>query len=40
MKKYIDIHTHPFEEYYQDTLKVVNEWHNNNIDFMFVNGTN
>lgn len=40
MKKYIDIHTHPFEEYYQDPLKVVNEWHNNNIDFMFVNGTN
>ncbi|AZZ65376.1 TatD family deoxyribonuclease [Metamycoplasma phocicerebrale] len=37
--KYIDIHTHPFKEYYDNPLCVVREWKNMNMDFMFVNGT-
>lgn len=39
MAKYIDIHTHPFKEYYNDPHETVKQWYNNNIEFMFVNGT-
>ncbi|MBN4089327.1 TatD family hydrolase [Mycoplasma enhydrae] len=37
--KYIDIHTHPFKEYYENPHDVVKSWHQDNMELMFVNGT-
>ncbi|TPR54705.1 TatD family hydrolase [Metamycoplasma neophronis] len=37
--KYIDIHTHPFKEYYENPLQVVNEWYADNMEKMFIVGT-
>lgn len=37
--KYIDIHTHPFKEYYDNPHSVVKEWYKENMELMFVNGT-
>lgn len=38
--KFIDLHTHPSTEYYSDPLEIVNEWHNLNMEKLFVCGTN
>ncbi|AWX42615.1 TatD DNase family protein [Metamycoplasma cloacale] len=37
--KYIDIHTHPFTEYYANPLEVVDQWYNDNMEKLFVVGT-
>ncbi|MBN0919518.1 TatD family hydrolase [[Mycoplasma] gypis] len=38
--KYIDIHTHPFLEYYPDPVEVVKQWNNEDMNLMFIVGTN
>ncbi len=37
--KYIDIHTHPFKEYYENPHDVVKQWYEDNMEKMFVVGT-
>ncbi|QJG66308.1 TatD family hydrolase [Mycoplasma phocoeninasale] len=37
--KYIDVHTHPFKEYYEDPYQTVVEWHKNNMEKLFICGT-
>ncbi|AXE60492.1 TatD family deoxyribonuclease [[Mycoplasma] phocae] len=37
--KYIDIHTHPFTEYYANPHQTVIEWHKNNMEKLFICGT-
>ncbi|BAP39479.1 TatD family hydrolase [Metamycoplasma canadense] len=39
MKKYIDIHTHPFKEYYDNPFEVVNDWKKQNMEKLFIVGT-
>ena len=37
--EYIDIHTHPFKEYYDDPHEEVKKWKEMNMQYLFVNGT-
>ncbi|MDC8913608.1 TatD family hydrolase [Metamycoplasma hyosynoviae] len=37
--EYIDIHTHPFKEYYEVPHTEVKKWKAQNMQYMFVNGT-
>ncbi|ACF06973.1 TatD DNase family protein [Metamycoplasma arthritidis] len=37
--KYIDIHTHPFKEYYEDPLQTVREWIKEDLEKLFIVGT-
>ncbi|ENY53982.1 Hypothetical protein, putative TatD deoxyribonuclease [Metamycoplasma alkalescens 14918] len=37
--KYIDIHTHPFKEYYEQPYQVVTEWKNQDMEKIFIVGT-
>ncbi|PZW01513.1 TatD family hydrolase [Metamycoplasma auris] len=39
MPKYIDIHTHPFKEYYSDPYAVVSDWKNQDLEKIFIVGT-
>ncbi|AWX69612.1 TatD family hydrolase [[Mycoplasma] anseris] len=38
--KFIDIHTHPFKEYYENPHEIVKDWYNQNMEKMFLVGTN
>lgn len=40
MKKYIDLHCHPFKEYFEDPNKIINDSFKNGVSKMFVVGTN
>ncbi|WP_373441172.1 TatD family hydrolase [Metamycoplasma equirhinis] len=38
--KYIDIHTHPFKEYYENPFEIVENWHmHGNMEKLFICGT-
>lgn len=39
MQKYIDIHTHPLKEYYEDPEKEVQNWKENQIDLILATST-
>ncbi|ENY68549.1 Hypothetical protein, putative TatD deoxyribonuclease [Metamycoplasma auris 15026] len=39
MPKYIDIHTHPFKEYYSDPYAVVSDWKKQDLEKIFIVGT-
>ncbi|MCU4117022.1 TatD family hydrolase [Mycoplasma zalophi] len=38
--KYIDIHTHPFKEYFEDPVQICNDWHQEEMQLLFMVGTN
>ncbi|MDI3348597.1 TatD family hydrolase [Mycoplasmopsis arginini] len=37
--KYIDIHTHPFKEYYDDPYQIVSHWKTQDMEKLFIVGT-
>lgn len=37
--KYIDVHTHPFKEYYDDPFAIVSEWKKMDMEKLFIVGT-
>ena len=39
MKKYIDLHSHPFKEYFEHPNKIIEDSHAKGIDRMFIVGT-
>ncbi|MBU4692098.1 TatD family hydrolase [Mycoplasma zalophi] len=38
--KYIDIHTHPFKEYFEDPVQICNDWYQEEMQLLFMVGTN
>ncbi|MBU4691130.1 TatD family hydrolase [Mycoplasma zalophi] len=38
--KYIDIHTHPFKEYFEDPVQICNDWYREEMQLLFMVGTN
>ncbi|WP_245979699.1 TatD family hydrolase [Mycoplasma struthionis] len=37
--KYIDAHTHPFKEYYDNPLEIIKSWHKQDVEKMILVGT-